>query len=218
MNDKYLVIDLETGPQPEAQAERFAPQFSAPGNYKDQVKIDAYIADARKDWLESCALSPLTGTLLAVGVQSESSEITTFTISEFESESTFIDITLRSLDVEIGRGAVIVGFNVRHFDIPFLMRRAWILGVRVPLTVTMAVQKRYSTEIVDLMDVWLCGEREFKGQSLKNIALACGIGEKTGDGAEFARLFTADRFAALEYLKNDVQLTVALAKRLCVVE
>ena len=44
---KYLVIDIETGPQSESDVMRFAPEFAAPSNYKDEAKIERTLAVKR---------------------------------------------------------------------------------------------------------------------------------------------------------------------------
>jgi DNA polymerase elongation subunit (family B) len=213
---KYLVIDIETEPQPQDQAMRFAPEFTAPSNYKDSDKIKAYIESARSDWLENCALDAMTGQVLAVGCADETGKIETFDIAQY-TERELVERTLGSIDHCLLQGGKLIGYNVRHFDLPFLCRRAYVHGVRVPLILAETVQNRYSRTVIDLMEVWLCGDRNFKGQSLDNVAKACGVGEKTGSGADFSRLFSVDKFAALAYLRNDIELTVKLAKRFGVI-
>ena len=67
--------------------------------------------------------------------------------------------------------------------------------------------------MVDLRDAWQLGERQARG-SLDVIAKHLGIGEKNGSGADFARLWQSDRAKAVEYLRNDLQLTVKVAEAL----
>ena len=55
------------------------------------------------------------------------------------------------------------------------------------------------------------GDRQARG-SLDAIAKHLGIGAKTGSGADFAKLWQSDRAKAVEYLRNDIELTAKLAE------
>ena len=46
--------------------------------------------------------------------------------------------------------------------------------------------------------------------SLDKVAKFFGVGEKTGNGAQFWELYNTDKEAALAYLTNDVKLTEAI--------
>ena len=48
--------------------------------------------------------------------------------------------------------------------------------------------------------------------SLDAIAKHLGVGAKNGNGADFAKLWQKDRAKAVEYLRNDVQLTAKVAE------
>src|SRR4030095_5808179 len=65
------VIDIETCPVPPLAALPFAPDFNAPSNYKDPVKIAEYKKLAESEWLESSALRSTTGRICAVGWMDE---------------------------------------------------------------------------------------------------------------------------------------------------
>ncbi|MBM4223571.1 MAG: hypothetical protein FJ167_01985, partial [Gammaproteobacteria bacterium] len=109
------------------------------------------------------------------------------------------------------RRPTFVGFNTFAFDLPFLVRRSWANGVPVPPTIR---QGRYWSDwLLDLRDVWQMGDRQASG-SLDSICRTLGLGEKSGSGADFARLWQTDRAAATEYLIKDLSLTAALAGRL----
>lgn len=115
--------------------------------------------------------------------------------------------------VEENAGESFVGHNILGFDLPFLIRRSWILGVDVPSGVR---NGRYlSSQFVDLMDLWGCGTREFI--SLDAIDRALGGAGKPADctGADFARLFDEggeSREKALAYLRNDLEMTRRVAE------
>jgi DNA polymerase elongation subunit (family B) len=205
-----IVFDIETGPLPDAVADRFMPEFSAPGNYKDPEKIAANIVDQQREWKTRLALSPLTGGVLAIGVHVVGGGDSS--ILHGESEARIIESFWAFLEHSWPRK--VIGFNCRAFDIPFLMRRSWALGVRVPDCITS--NGRPAKEIIDLMELWQVGDKR-ASVSLNNLALHLGFEGKDGSGADFARLYAADQEAALDYLRHDLALTTACAVRMGVV-
>ena len=197
------VFDIETKPQSDAQLELVKPVFRAPSNYKDQAKIDIYILDAEAEWKKRAALSALTGRVLAIGTK-EGAYIQIIEGAEPDMLAKFWQ--------EFQEAEEMAGFCVKSFDLPFLVQRSFINQVKVP--VTLFDGRYYSRDVVDLQEVWLCYGRERDGASLDAVCRACGIGGKTGSGADFARLYETDREAALMYLRDDLNLTQKLAERL----
>lgn len=210
----YLYFDIETGPLPEAELEAALPPFDEAdvklGNLKDPFKIEAKIAEARvkhrENFMARAALDPMTGRLLAFGARDE------------EGKATIVCVDDERLLLEQAWGYFngvtsfthFVGFNIFAFDLPFLIRRSWKLGVRVPFR----RQKRYWPEcFVDLREIWQLGDYQGRG-SLGAISKFLGVGEKNGDGAQFAELLVRDRAAALGYLENDLALTAAIGDRI----
>jgi hypothetical protein len=108
-----------------------------------------------------------------------------------------------------------VGHNIFGFDLPFLVRRSWLLGIDIPKGVR---QGRYwSNQFVDTMDVWACGDRSYT--KLHDLDVVCGGDGKPDDctGANFARLLDsggADREKAFAYLVNDLRMTQRVARTL----
>ena len=107
-----------------------------------------------------------------------------------------------------------IGFNSNEFDIPFLVRRSWILGVKIPDQVLINIKGRFylSDVFVDVMQYWACGTMQ--KTSLNNVAKALNVGEKNGNGANFYQTLIKDEAKALEYLSNDVNMTRACARKL----
>lgn len=199
-----ILFDIETGPRPREDIADLCPAFEAPSNYKDAEKIAAYLAEKREAWFADAALSALTGRVLAIGYLDTTTEQTgTFATSD------------EAADIEafwaISSGQDLLGFNSNAFDLPFLIRRSWALGITPPLDLG---RGRYlPPRCIDILDSWRCGVREDRA-SLDKIARYLGLGAKTGHGADFARLWAEDRPAALSYLANDIRLTRAVATRL----
>lgn len=202
-----VIFDIETGPRPAAELESLCPQFEAPANYKDPTKIAAFIEEKRRDWLERGALSAVTGQVLAIGYLANGNFDAFATGDEAEDIAGFWHLIT-------SHGTILhqlVGFNCISFDVPFLVRRSWKLGVPVPPSL---FRGRWINEaFIDLMDIWKCGNRD-QSISLGDLARYLGVGEKNGEGKDFARLWAIDRAAALAYLENDLRLTAACAERL----
>ena len=210
-----FVFDIETGPLPEAELiAKLEPKFEADSRLKDPEKIAASIAEKKQIWLDESALHAERGQLLAWG--------------EIESGGDFIphyqdrDTTEKDLLVEmvelIQRYArntsayVIAGFNILGFDLPFIRRRCLIHGIRVPWY-KYDKWKPWKFDTFDAMQDWQSGNYK-DSISLDRISRALGIGKKTGNGADFAKLFATDKHDALKYLANDVQLTYQVCERM----
>ena len=202
-----IIFDIETSALPLEEIEKYCPGFEAPGNYKDEAKIQSYIAEKRKDWFEKAALSPTTGFVLAVGYLVDGDFNVLASGDEAEDISAFWALIQRNKAL-IDH---IIGFNIASFDIPFLVRRSWRLGVPIPRTL---FHGRYLNEsFVDLLGVWRCGNRE-STISLDGLARFLNVGEKSRSGKDFAALWESDRTAALSYLQNDLKLTELCAERM----
>lgn len=209
-----IIFDIETAPLPDDQLVKLMPEFSAPANYKESAKIDAYIAESREVWKKSAALSALTGRVLAIGIKAGPDT----TVIGVDSEADMLTLFWDKWIVSEMQGCFEdgaqkwAGFCCKSFDLPFLIQRSWINRVRVPYDV---MEGRYfSSRIIDLQERWLCFGRDSKGCSLDAVAKALGVGQKNGKGADFAALWNTNRDAAIAYLKNDLALTAAVAERL----
>lgn len=126
-----------------------------------------------------------------------------------------------SLFVEKDRqGQSLIGHFSRGFDVPFIMRRSWILGIDTPNNVRNS--GRYlSSVFVDTRELWLCGNSNCVGSSsLDSIARAMGLGQKPDDmtGADFWNLWQSgdeeQRARALDYLANDLSMCASIAERM----
>ncbi|MEI8290259.1 MAG: hypothetical protein WCH99_12380 [Verrucomicrobiota bacterium] len=229
---KNIFFDIETGPLPEAELLAMLPPFDPAevktGNIKDPAKIAEKIAEAeanhRRDFIERAALDPLTGRVVAIGVQietpafdRETGEVnralagSEFAIIVGDDEAAILREFWALVRAEAGRLNTLIGFNSNQFDLPFLFRRSWKHGVQIPFGLRRG--RYWGDQVVDIRDNWQLGDRMAKG-SLAAIAKHLGLGEKSGSGKDFAALLASDRKAAEAYLKNDVELTVKVANAL----
>lgn len=118
----------------------------------------------------------------------------------------------------IDKRATIVGHNICGFDLPFLIQRSWIRGVCVPESVIK--DDRYWNPIfADTMKRWGCGQwgRDGSRKGLDRVSRAMGMHGKTGDGADFWKLWESDRPKAVAYLQADLELTWAVGVKLGII-
>lgn len=207
------------------------------GNIKDPAKIkekieaakeaheaavkryEADVAAAKSAWWSDAksraALSPLTGRVLAVGYHSTDTGKTQIDIDG--DETGMINRFWGQYRKVKAAGRQLVGHNIYGFDIPFLMRRCWLLGCDSPAAVVERGRWIDSTTLVDTMTLWGCGQRD--PVKLDVLAKAFGVGGKPDgvDGSMFADLLADNPIQAIEYLTNDLQMTAKVAARMGVV-
>lgn len=187
----------------------------------DAVEHEAKNATAEADYIASivgqAALDATTGMVLAIGFRftKEGPAGTEISFAADGSEKALLEY-FWSFMASVNDECKLVGHNITGFDLPFLIRRSWILGVRVPHDV-MQGGRYFNSNIVDTMRAWACG-MSGNGSFVKldRLAKALGVGSKNGDGAMFAELLKADKAAAQKYLENDIELTHQVARRLLV--
>jgi len=204
---RALIIDCETSPISRPLLDLIQPEFKAPAGYRDPEKITAHIQAQKEDWIKDAALSPLTGRILCIGII----DGTGFGYIGDDDEAVLLKRFWAKMAQDDYYQWPVVGFNIEHFDMPFIIRRSFKHGI---IPSTQVFRGRYlDNRFVDLMKLWQCGDyREFI--SLDRLAKFLGVGEKTGSGADFAGLWEVNRDSALEYLKNDLFLTQKCANRM----
>ncbi len=202
---RHCIFDIETAPLPETDISNLAPKFDAPANYKDPEKIAANIAEQKAAWLERGALSPLTGQVVAIGILWPNEK--PFLLMHGDAGDEGINDESRIIRVfwdfyrAESEHSQFIGFNIFRFDLPFLIRRSWKLGLRVPIGVRL--HRYFSDSFIDLMEVWQVGNREER-ISLDQLAKYLGVGAKTGSGADFYKL---PPDLQRQYLTHDLTLT-----------
>ena len=204
-NNIWSVIDVETSPISEEEALKFAPEFKAPSNFKDPEKIATAISEQRNAWLEGNALRPLTGRVCAIGIMDEGGDET---IIMGDPETEMIS-TLWSFILKAEDSRVFISFFGNRFDWPFLIRRSWDLGLDMPGWV-MDQRGYLSPRFIDLTKIWSCGDPK-ETISLDRLAKYLRVGQKNGEGKDFAALLKSDPAAAEAYLRNDLELTRRIA-------
>jgi hypothetical protein len=203
-----IFFDIETGPLPLAELDALMPEFKPAANLKDPEKIKASVEEKRQAYYEQAALSPLTGKVIAIGLELDVGfGIMSEPVHSKESEI----LTEFWKLVRDNNNSQFIGFNIAHFDLPFLLRRSMKYGLKTPPVFDK--YRHLTDQFIDLMHIWQCciyGETI----SLDRLARFLGVGQKEGSGKDFAKLWYEDRPKAIEYLRNDLFLTKKCAERL----
>ncbi len=198
-------LDIETGPLACEHREHTKPtdETMKYGATKDPKKREAKLAAAIEAWEvgEGCALDAVTGEVLLVGVAENDLEYRPL----FGDESVVLRDTWDFLDA----AEFIVGHNIVGFDIPFLIRRSWLLGVIVPTFFVKGLNKYRSELYIDTRLIWTFGDKRAGGSSLAHLCGAFGIPVKEGPvgGANFHEWWVKDRELAIAYNKDDIEAT-----------
>lgn len=194
----WNIWDCETGPSANARDFIEEPKSARSKSVADQ--------------LEDAALSAITGRVLVIGVLWSGKSTPNYYEGEEKDmlEAFWLEYTYSR---NVTAPPPWVGFNTNGFDIPFIIRRSIVCGVKPAKLIT---ERGYPMDhLIDLRQIWAAGERGpgVKG-SLDVLARLCCIGSKTGNGGEFAALYADEPAKALAYLENDLRLTAALAERM----
>lgn len=201
------VIDIETTGLPEAKD--FAEPVSAPANYKDPAKIEAYIAEEQVKQVAKAGLDLDLCRIVAVGLQKEGREhVEVYTAADEAEEATLL--TNLWADLLKIQHPVLVGFNHVAFDLPVLMRRSLYLDVPYP---RLSLDK-FRTPHIDIMQ-HLTWNGLVRARSLKFYAKRFSIPfDDAVSGADIPALVAAgDWEKVISHVTSDVRLTAALARR-----
>jgi hypothetical protein len=110
-------------------------------------------------------------------------------------------------------GGKLVGYYIAGFDFPFSLRREMILGV--PLAKELIKNPRYLNDdyYIDIRDCWTMGDKQAHTGGLDGLAKILGIKRKTGDGANFWKMWRDNPVDAINYNLNELDTIEEVAKR-----
>lgn len=238
------VFDIETGPlSPEKLCSimpKFDPNEVKLGNLKDAGKIKEKILEAEMNhvtkFYERAALSAITGQVKAIGFKNCSADALWIAAVEplgvnkaivtMDSEQPYNYCTFTNEPDLLGwywdlvrqsTASVFAGHNIHGFDLPFLIRRSWVHGVKIP---NIMKGRYFHDRFVDTMALWNCGGRDYV--KLDEISQFFGGPSKPDDcsGADFARMFDAggeERKKAIDYLIGDLTMTQTVAEAMGII-
>lgn len=198
---RRIVIDIETVPRPGIM-DTWYPQWASekyPGKEGDELERMA-------------ALHAEFGMICAVAFVNAltKDEPTVYTASSVEEETKLLERLYGVLDNE---SVVLLGHNIKGFDIPFFAKRYMAQGFKVPLSLNFGGKKPWEIPHKDTMEIM-----RFAGDcsmSLRSACLLMGIADPKGDmcGADVYELFKKGDVAPIgEYCKGDVVAERELVK------
>jgi len=215
-----LYLDIETAPTSRPEViEYLTGKIEPPSNYKSEEAIEKWWAtkgaEKTKEVVTKTALNPAFGKVIAIGVaDSESGWELIAAGDEYD--------VLEEFYSEIFAGEKVrptfAGFNIFGFDLPFLYRRAIILGhTMLALRLAPYVTRWYNNaeHVVDWMLEWTLG-RYGEHISMRELALALGIEgvDMNESGAEVPEMYEKGDFDGIvEHLKRDLALLAEIDKR-----
>jgi hypothetical protein len=198
----------------------FDPNKVKLGVLKDPDKIRAKLAEAEAEHgneeVRFGALHATTGTLAIVGFR-RGEGVKQYHVGEM-TEPQIIEAAFVNILAAFDKGVIISGYFIKGFDLPFIVQRAWLLGVKVPTRIFNAFKPRYpwSENIVCLQEVWLAGSGAQFGTrvSLATVLRELGLPPKSGSGADFGAMWVRSRAEALQYNAADLAIEMQVAQRL----
>lgn len=200
----YTYFDVETIPeQSEGALERAKESIKVPANYKNPDAIAAYIEENAQEAWEKTALDGWKGHVACIVANDFKHSVRDVKDEKQILEYFFSDLTETTL----------VGHNIIGFDIPFLTKRALVLGVKLPPEhILPRSLKPWDNKVFDTMTAF-GGGKEFI--SLDNLARNLGIkGKGATNGKQVHYMWEQglhDEIA--EYCADDVRIVREIHER-----
>lgn len=198
--------------------------ISAPSNYKDPAKIEAYIQEEKIKQMKQFALNPLTGKIILIGLLSDNADViekTPFGWQDVEgqnekilqlegNEKDILDKFWKVLTVHsMNDGEHIVSYNGKQFDLPFIIHRSTILNISTPRIIVSKLLNRYNHDPhLDLFN-W------FGSGSLVEWSYRLGLSDSlVRDGDKIGGWYESGQMQMIK-IKNTIDLfqTFAIYKR-----
>lgn len=204
----YVYLDVETIPvqDPEAVFD-IRSQIKPPANLKKQESIDAWFAEhgeqAGADLVAKTSFDGARGHVCTIAWAVNDGVIESRKAIQVDHEAPLLRDFLGSLPAY--KSVIFVGHNIAGFDLPFLRKRAIVLGVTLPQQFPRDV-KSWDKNIHDTMTMW-AGHRDTI--SMDNLCKSLGIPGKSGmDGSQVAQAWADGRHDEIEkYCRDDVERT-----------
>jgi hypothetical protein len=209
----WLVLDLETGDAPDEAVTAALGAWKPPANVKDPEKIEARRLEAMEKIRERAALldaSPILCVALKTdrlnivlnGMNGDLPAIEGCDVWPCQNEHGLLLALRVLLDENTNPQTVIVGHNVRNFDLPKL-RQAFIRhGLKLPEILKPRLRDEERAEIVDTAHLFKSFSMEHRDDfcsSLDTVAATLGIPRPKDviSGADVPRLHRAGEYTAI---------------------
>lgn len=209
-----IVVDIETVGIPDAAV--YLEPVTPDKRLTDPIKIEWDIKVKTAEQLAACSLDWNVGRIAAIGACSEDFGYFVVSCENEDEERLYIKSFW-----ELARYRTIVGFNIKAFDLRFLIRRSQLLGVKYP---DLDMGKYTKRGIVDLYQELTFYDGLYdKGAMRRNLKSFCRrFGIPVNDdinGADIPKLIEAGEWdTVLAHVRSDVEITAALAQKLGVIQ
>lgn len=209
MNASPLIVDLECVSID--QVSDYLEPVEAPSNYKDPLKIDAYIKETTANLVSRAALDPDLCRIVALGCGDIDGFDTALICRDEEIEAAALRAFWKRATDAYGATRTLVTFNGFGYDLPVLMRRSQYLGVSFPLLNV----DRYRSPHIDLMQK-LSFSGAIKAHSLRFYCQRFGVTvDDSVDGSLVGQLVAEGKWDEVEkHCLSDIAATRTLAQRL----
>lgn len=213
-----ITIDIETDyTRDPAVCELLWKKVLPPSNYKSEEAIEKWWrekgSDQKVEAQRKTALEPLWGSIRMIGYQVGDQEPAVLMGDERDILERFFELmTILFYPEKLKTPPVIIGHNVKGFDLTFIRKRAIVLGIKMPGWMG-CYYTRYNEDVFDTQVEW-SGQFAYGAAGyvkLDYLAMALLGESKSGDGA--ASLDMPDEECA-EYCKQDVALTYGIYQRM----
>jgi predicted PolB exonuclease-like 3'-5' exonuclease len=215
---RTLTFDVETIPsQAPGALDEFRAAVQAPAQYKKADSIAAWLAENRDAEAEAAWLKTSfdggAGQIVVIGFAVDDDAAHSCAVSDLSRaaerkvlQDFFCVVT------DLGAHTLFVGHNLIGFDLPFIWKRAMVLGVKPPFWFPRA-PRPWSEFVADTMLLWDPTQRA--GGSMEKVCRAMGIDGKGGmDGSQVWPLVREGRMAEVEaYCRGDIDRTRAIYRR-----
>jgi len=206
-----LTIDIETWGGPNKPT---IDDVSAPANYKDPEKIQAYKDEKLNSAWGDQGLSSIKGEICCIGYQLNGGNPVSITGEEQEIIRAFANV-LKDNAVSGITQVYWIGHNIAKFDLPWILHRSWKYWQ--PFLTSLIPTNPYSEHIVDTMVLFAGpGNRDPRNMcKLGDIAKFFGFeGKSEGfDGSMVHDAFIRGEIKKIaKYCENDCEQTTLVSK------
>ena len=208
-----ITLDIETVAIDDVSTYLVEP-VNAPDNWKDPVKIAAYIAEAKAKQLEQAALDIDLAQVIALGIKDGDKPTQVLTAEHFPEREMLGELwSIWNHYTRTGT-PMLVTYNGVSYDVPLLLRRSMYLDVKAP---KISCDKyRHSSQQIDLMAILsLNGSKKYRGLQFYLARLGYPHGGTDITGADIAKAYADKDWAAIaQHCRMDVEATAWLAERI----
>lgn len=221
---RWVCLDLETGDAPDVAIDAALEGWKAPANIRDPAKIAERRDEAALKIREKAALLD-SSPILCVAISTDEGRSAVISgmpgCAEVQGWRCHLEGTERGLllrlrailDAQTGPETVLVGHNLRNFDLPKLRNAYLRHRLQLPAILRVADEPGAGTRTADTMHLFKAFSMQHRDEMFIRLDVVCaalGIPrpKQVISGADCPRLFQAGEYAAiLTYCAVDVAAT-----------